>query len=159
MEDRSVPMTEGWGFDRNKRDRESEGRDEMGSLSVGVTGIDRRANRRYKYAAQASLGDGRGGEVETGRVVDVSAGGCLVELPAALTMKTLDQVELMLKSNFLALRANGSIQRSDLEGRLLGIRFTHLSQRGRLDLSELIDSLEHMRVAERDPRSLADGRR
>jgi hypothetical protein len=159
MEERNVPMTERLGFDADRRDRESEGRDEMGAVSGGVAGIDRRANRRYKYAAQASVGDGRGGEVETGRVVDVSAGGCLVEMSSPPGMKTLDPVELMLRSNFLALRANGSIQRSDLKGRLLGIRFTHLSQRGRLDLSELIDSLEHMRVAERDPRSLADGRR
>ncbi len=120
-------------------------------------GAERRANRRYRYVAQASVARNQG-ESETGRLVDVSSGGCLVELTGDHGMDAADAVELTLRSNFLSLRANGAVQRSTEDGRQLAIRFIEISQRGRADLSELIASLEHMRVAERDRRSGPGGR-
>lgn len=79
----------------------------------------------------------------TGRILDLSLGGCLIEIRSFVYAAPGSAVELTVQTGGAALRMMGKICFADkpAPGRI-GISFTQLTKRGRRELATLIAELE-----------------
>jgi hypothetical protein len=103
---------------------------------------DRRKDRRYNCAGRVRVGQTESGVYRLGSIVNLSMGGCLVNLPSPADFEKHSIIEASFQSNYLAFRTLGSVQRVDEKSGLLGICYLNLGSRGRLDLVELFADLE-----------------
>ena len=105
-------------------------------------GRDRRKDRRYNCGGRVQVWQTESGLTMLGSIVNLSMGGCLLQLPASVPFQLDSTVEASLQSSYLAFRTLGSVRRVDREHSLLGLCYVDLSLRGRLDLGELFGDLE-----------------
>ena len=100
---------------------------------------EQRRYPRYEYSAEVKVGGpGSGNERVVGSIVNVSMGGCLIRFYEATIFEHDMPVEACLRGYHVVFRAMGVIRRRSERGFLIGISFTHLSDRGQIDLKELI---------------------
>jgi PilZ domain-containing protein len=103
---------------------------------------ERRREPRYLCLGQVKL-IRLPGIVWTGRVLDLSLGGCLVEIRSLVYVSRGSVVELTIQTRGTALRMLGKVT---FGGRLasgrIGISFTRMSNGGERRLAELIAELE-----------------
>jgi hypothetical protein len=103
---------------------------------------ERRREPRYLCLGQVKL-IRLPGIVWTGRVLDLSLGGCLIEIRSLVYVSRGSVVELTVQTRGTALRMLGKVT---FGGRLasgrIGISFTGLSRGGAHRLAELIAELE-----------------
>ena len=111
---------------------------------------ERRQTKRYRFR-----GDAKVRQLETerslpGRVLDLSARGCLLQMPdlSAFAVDTL--VDMSVNTGWVSFRALGSVRHVNLNHWRIGISFVKLTRRGESELLELIADLEE---AERAGRS------
>lgn len=104
-------------------------------------GVEKRHDRRYRYllAIKAGRLDGLG--LLDGLVENVSLGGCLVRFKEPVCLSDQEIVEIFLRSDYLMILAQATVQRKTELSCLTGIRFLRMSDRGQMDLMELIDEL------------------
>ena len=104
---------------------------------------EKRQYPRYEYSAEVRVG-GPGAVVDTfmGGIVNLSVGGCLIRFDEPTVFFPNTSLEICLRGEQLVFRAAGDARRWLENGRLIGISFTHLSERGQVDLKELIRVLE-----------------
>lgn len=84
----------------------------------------------------------------TGRILDLSLGGCLIEIRSFVYAAPGSAVELTIQTGGAALRMMGKITFADkpAPGRI-GISFTQLSKRGQRELARVIAELEAARAS------------
>jgi len=105
-------------------------------------GRDRRRDRRYHCSGRVRIWDVESDFYLLGAILDLSMGGCLIQVqsPGRFELHTI--VEASFQSNYLAFRTMAAVRRIDTRKRLLGISYVNLSLRGRLDLGELFVDLD-----------------
>ena len=103
---------------------------------------ERRRQPRYLCLGQVKL-IRLPGIVWTGRILDLSLGGCLIEIRTLVYVSRGSVVELTVHTRGTALRMLGKVT---FGGRLpsgrIGISFTRLSNAGQRQLTELIAEME-----------------
>jgi hypothetical protein len=103
---------------------------------------ERRKEARYVCFGQVKLDRTRPGIILRGRVVDLSLGGCLIQMQSPVDVCPGASVELTIQAKGTPLRMMGSIKSAgEQSSGLIGISFTRLSSRGRFELKELIAEL------------------
>jgi hypothetical protein len=110
---------------------------------------EKRQSKRYRYR-----GDAKVRQLETdlslsGRILDLSARGCLLQMPdlSAFAVDTL--VDMCVNTGWVSFRALGSVRHVNLNHWRIGISFIKLSRRGESELLELIADLEEAERAGR----------
>lgn len=103
---------------------------------------ERRKEPRYVCFGQVKLDRTRPGIILRGRIIDLSLGGCLIQMQLPLDVCPGAAVELTIQAKGTPLRMMGSIKSAGKQSSgLIGISFTKLSARGRFELNELIAEL------------------
>lgn len=121
----------------------------LGSEQAG--GPDRRSSARYRCAGEAQVRVPCGGPPFAGRVINLSLGGCYVEMEPPFELGR--RAEVTLRVNKLSFRAAGKVVYThsfrtidSAKGRRsqsgMGIRFTGMSEGGRRRLQELIEEFQ-----------------
>ena len=111
-------------------------------------GKDRRKDRRYNCSGRARIWHAESEIYLTGSIVNLSMGGCLLQVHSADHFDRDAIVEASFQSSYLAFRTLGSVRNVDPIRGLLGLQYQNLSLRGRLDLGELFVDLDAL-LAER----------
>lgn len=147
--------------------RDSEARFGKGAKMTNqeAQASDRRQSKRYDYLGNVTILSADTGVSQSGLLMNLSMGGCLLklktpgeqmELPRLETDAPLiDQtacatdgfkvnsiVETLFQVGYLPFLATGTVRRCDENGSLLGIAFQGLSKWGRGDLKKLFSNLE-----------------
>lgn len=116
-------------------------------------GFERRGSPRYACAGDAQVRVPFGGPAFAGRLLNLSLGGCYVQMESPFELGRL--AEVTLRVNKLSFRARGKVVFSesfrsdpgDARPRSgMGIRFTGMSEGGRRRLRELIEEFAHTRA-------------
>lgn len=103
--------------------------------------LERRKEARYLCFGQVKL-HRIPGIVRSGRIIDLSRGGCLIEIRSPIYVSQGVVIELVVQMKGAALRMSGKVTFVDKpRPGLIGISFVRLSERGQLQLSELVTEL------------------
>jgi hypothetical protein len=105
-------------------------------------GRDRRKDRRYNCSGRARIWHPESSVYLSGSIVNLSMGGCLLQVPTPGHFDLDAIVEASFQSSYLAFRTMGSVRRIDPKSSLLGLQYQNLNLRGRLDLGELFVDLD-----------------
>jgi PilZ domain len=105
-------------------------------------GRDRRKDRRYNCGGRVRLWQTESGVTMLGSIMNLSMGGCLIEVQTASAFDIHSIIETSFQSSYLAFRTMASVQSLDEKRNLIGISYMNLSLRGRLDLGELFVDLD-----------------
>ncbi len=111
---------------------------------------ERRQSKRYRYRGDAKLRQLETDLSLSGRILDLSARGCLLQMPdlSAYAVDTL--VDMCVNTGWVSFRVLGSVRHVNPNHWRIGISFLKLSRRSESELLELIAGLEE---AERAGRS------
>jgi len=102
---------------------------------------ERRKEARYLCFGQVKL-NRIPGIVRSGRIIDLSCGGCLIELRLPVYVSQGSAIELAVQMKGVSLRMAGNVAFVDrARPGLIGISFVRLSERGQVQLSELVSEL------------------
>jgi hypothetical protein len=105
-------------------------------------GRDRRKDRRYNCGGRVRVWQTESGVSMAGSILNLSMGGCLIEVEPASAFDIHSIIETSFQSSYLAFRTMASVQSVDEKRNLVGICYMNLSLRGRLDLGELFVDLD-----------------
>jgi hypothetical protein len=105
-------------------------------------GRDRRKDRRYHCSGRVRIWDAESEIYLLGAILDLSMGGCLIQVQSPGRFELHSLVEASFQSSYLAFRTMASVRRVDTRKRMLAISYMNLSLRGRLDLAELFVDLD-----------------
>jgi hypothetical protein len=111
---------------------------------------EKRQTKRYRYQGDAKLRRLESDITMPGRVLDLSARGCLLQVPDLTDLAVDTPVDMSVNTGWVSFRALGSVRHCNLKHSRIGISFVNLSRRGESELRELIADLEE---AERAGRS------
>ncbi|MGD0796415.1 MAG: PilZ domain-containing protein [Acidobacteriaceae bacterium] len=103
---------------------------------------ENRQSPRYRYRGDATVRRLDSDPTLPGRVLDLSARGCLLRLPDLSDFQPNTLVDLHIHASTVAFRALGSVRHRARTRRVIGISFVNLSQRGQAELLALIAELE-----------------
>jgi len=107
---------------------------------------ERRAQARQQVDTSANLILVRGGSVLSGRIVDLSLGGCRIHTSELFSVDIYTRVEIEFQLRGMPFRLGGVVQA--LHNRdTVGIRFLDVSARKRQQVAELIEEIEQARKA------------
>ncbi len=102
---------------------------------------ERRKEARYLCFGQVKL-NRIPGIVRSGRIIDLSHGGCLIEIRSPVYVSQGSAIELAVQMKGVSLRVAGNVAFVDRSRPgLIGISFVRLSERGQVQLSELVSEL------------------
>jgi len=110
---------------------------------------ERREHPRYTCTGRVTLGQVDSHSHQSGAIVDLSVGGCLVRLQNPASFETHSTLELNFQSGYHSFRATGITSRHEEAGHLIAILFQKLNIRARIDLLDLLTHLESS--SSRDP--------
>jgi hypothetical protein len=116
--------------------------EEAQMIATEQRGRDRRKDRRYNCSGHVRIWDAESGVSLSGAILNLSMGGCLIQVQSPGRFELHSVVEASFQSSYLAFRSMTSVRRIDTRSRLLGISYRNLSLRGRLDLGELFVDLD-----------------
>lgn len=103
--------------------------------------VERRKEARYLCFGQVKL-HRIPGIVRSGRIIDLSLSGCLIEIRSPVYVSHGSAIELVVQMKGASLRMAGVVTFVDRpRPGLIGISFVRLSDRGQLQLSELVTEL------------------
>lgn len=111
-------------------------------MSGARRSVENRQAKRYRYQADATVRRLELPDTLSGRILDLSARGCLLRLPNLSDFAVDSLVDVCVNSNAVTFRALGSVRHCSQNRRLIGLSFVNLTRRGQLDLIELIAELE-----------------
>jgi hypothetical protein len=110
---------------------------------------ERRQFKRYIYPGDAEVRQLAMELSLSGRILDLSASGCLLEMPNFFDFAIDAPVEICLNIGWVSFRALGSVRHvNPISGRI-GISFEKLTRLGKSQLRELIVELEEAERAGR----------
>jgi c-di-GMP-binding flagellar brake protein YcgR len=121
-------------------------------MSGARRSVENRQAKRYRYQADAAVRRLELPDTLPGRILDLSARGCLLRLPNLADFAVDSLVDVCVNSSAVTFRALGSVRHCSQNRRLIGLAFVNLSRRGQVDLLDLIAELE---AAEQAGQSLA----
>jgi hypothetical protein len=103
---------------------------------------DRRQHPRYEYSGRVILGPVDSHFHQSGTIVDLSAGGCLIRLqrPASFALRSI--LEMNFQAGYHSFRATGTTTRHEEDDHLIAVKFQKIDVRGRIDLFTLLTHLE-----------------
>ena len=107
---------------------------------------ERRAQVRHVVDTFAAIFLVKIGSTHTGRILDLSLGGCRIHTDERFKVGIYTRVETEFRLEGLPFRLGGVIQAIH-DHNTIGIRFLDLSERKRQQVQELIDEIELMRAA------------
>jgi hypothetical protein len=100
--------------------------------------LERRKEARYICYGQVRM-NRIPGVARSGRIVDLSRGGCLIEMRLPIYVSQGTAVELSVQTKGIALRMQGKVAFVDrTRPGQIGISFERLTERGQAQLSELV---------------------
>lgn len=103
--------------------------------------LERRKEARYLCYGQVRM-NRIPGVARSGRIVDLSRGGCLIEMRLPVYVSQGSAIELAVQTRGIALRIQGKVAFVDrTRPGQIGITFERLSERGQVQLSELVNEL------------------
>jgi c-di-GMP-binding flagellar brake protein YcgR len=105
---------------------------------------ERRAQVRHEVDTSATIFLVRGGSNLTGRILDLSLGGCRIRTDERFPVGIYTRVEIEFRLEGLAFRLSGVIQ-SIHDRQMVGIRLLDLSPRKREQVEQLIEEMQQMR--------------
>jgi c-di-GMP-binding flagellar brake protein YcgR len=111
-------------------------------MTANQRSTENRESPRYRYRGDATVRRLDSDPTLPGRVLDLSARGCLLRLPDPSDFQVNTLVDLHIHAGAVAFRALGSVRHRARTRRVLGISFVNLSQRGETELLALINELE-----------------
>jgi hypothetical protein len=103
---------------------------------------EHRRERRYRLLGQVTARPLETDITMPGRVIDVSASGCLLMVPCLAKFQIDTFVDMSVTTNAATFRALGSIRHCVPNHWRIGISFVNLTQRGQNELTQLIQALE-----------------
>jgi hypothetical protein len=101
---------------------------------------NRRQHPRFCCSGNAEIRSLASGLRASGKIENLSLGGCRIQLENARGFREAERVEMTFCVRQLPLRVQASIRQLD-SGHTLGVTFTLLSERGKLQLMALIEEL------------------
>ncbi len=104
---------------------------------------DRRATPRMKCASSAEIYPAGAGSPIRTRTVDLSLGGCFLEMPNPLPKGTRIRIALWVKE--FKVWANGEVVTST-PGFGIGVKFTEMTEQDKSQLGVFIDSMVRIRI-------------
>jgi hypothetical protein len=110
---------------------------------------EKRETKRYRYRGDAKLRRLESDLTMPGRVLDLSARGCLLEVPDLTDFAVDTPVDMSVNTGWVSFRALGSVRHRNLKHMRIGISFVNLTRRGESELRELIAELEEAERAGR----------
>jgi hypothetical protein len=135
--------------------QESFGAETMG-IEIEMPGnggsAEHRSAKRFRLRGEATARALESDISLPGRVLDLSARGCLLVVPSLAPFAVDTLVDLSIRAANVNFRAVGSVRHHVPNHWRLGISFVNLSRRGQAELVELLEALE---LAEKQGR--ADG--
>jgi hypothetical protein len=111
-------------------------------MTANQRSTENRRAPRYRYRGEATLRRLDSDPTLPGRVLDLSASGCLLRLPDPSDFAVGTLIDLSIQTGPLGFRALGSVRHRARTRRVLGISFVNLSRRGEAELNALIADLE-----------------
>lgn len=103
--------------------------------------IDRRKEGRYICSGRVTMNP-IPGTIHRGRIVNISFGGCLIELQSPLSLSRDSLVELTIQAKGIGLRVQGNVMAARRRvPACVCISFSRFSTRSSLALRELIGEL------------------
>jgi hypothetical protein len=111
---------------------------------------EKRETKRYRFRGDAKLRRLESDHSLPGRILDLSAHGCLLQVPDLSDFAVDTLVDMCVNTGWVSFRALGSVRHRNRKHLRIGISFVNLSRRGESELRELIADLEK---AERAGRS------
>ncbi len=103
---------------------------------------DRREYPRYACPGRVTLGVVNSLAHQSGTIVDLSGGGCLVRLQNPANFEAHATLDLNFQAGYHSFRATGTTSRHDESGCLIAILFDKVNIRGRIGLLALLTHLE-----------------
>jgi hypothetical protein len=122
--------------------------DKASGMTEDATGQERRTAQRYLCAGEAEMVVSGCGLRFRGRIANLSAGGCYLEIECGLERGT--NVELCMEEEGMPLRLAAHILMRRRDG--VGCRFTQVSPRKAHQIESLIAELAQLRAAEQSCR-------
>jgi c-di-GMP-binding flagellar brake protein YcgR len=111
-------------------------------MTANQRSTENRQSPRYRYRGDATVRRLDSDPTLPGRVLDLSATGCLLRLPDPSDFAVGTLIDLSIQTGALVFRALGSVRHRARTRRVLGISFVNLNQRGEAELLALIAELE-----------------
>jgi hypothetical protein len=103
---------------------------------------EHRRARRYRLGGEATARPLDTDITMPGKVIDVSASGCLVMVPCLAGFEVGTFVDMSVSTGAATFRALGTICHRAPNHWRVGVSFVNLSRRGQSELGELIDVLK-----------------
>ena len=103
---------------------------------------DQRQARRYRLRGEATARPLETDITMPGRVIDLSAQGCLLMVPSLTGFEIGTIVDMSVSTDTVTFRALGRVRHRAPDHWRLGVSFVDLSRRGKSELSQLIEVLE-----------------
>jgi len=110
---------------------------------------EKRQNKRYRYRGDAKVRQLESELSLSGRILDLSARGCLLQMPNLPEFAVDTLVDMCVNTGWVSFRALGSVRHCNLIHWRIGISFLKLTRRGESELLELIADLEEAEQAGR----------
>lgn len=102
---------------------------------------ERRAHARYAVDTSANIIFVRTGSRLSGRIVDLSIGGCRIFCDQRFPVGIFARIEAEFRVEGITFRLGGVLQRIS-DRRIVGIRFLDMSHRKREQLAQLIEGIK-----------------
>jgi c-di-GMP-binding flagellar brake protein YcgR len=102
---------------------------------------ERRAQRRFELDISAVIHLVHGGSTLSGRIVDLSLGGCRIRTDERFPVGIYTRVEIEFRAAGLLFRLGGVVQAIH-DRHVVGIRFLDVSERKRELLEQLVGEME-----------------
>ena len=103
---------------------------------------EHRRARRYRLAGEATARPLDTDITMPGRVVDLSASGCLLMVPCLAGFEVDTFVDMSVSTSAATFRALGTVRHRAANHWRVGVSFVNLNRRGQAELSQLIQVLE-----------------
>jgi hypothetical protein len=103
---------------------------------------EHRRARRFRLPGQVTARPLETDITMPGRVIDLSASGCLLMVPCLAKFQIDTFVDLSVTAGAVTFRALGSIRHCVPNHWRIGISFVNLTRRGQSELTQLIEALE-----------------
>jgi hypothetical protein len=114
-------------------------------IETGQRNLQQRQNQRYISAGNAKVRKLETDLSFTARVLDISASGCLLQLPCSSPFTVDTLVDMCVNTSWVNFRALGSVRHLRSKRCRIGVSFVKLTHRAESELRELIAGLEAAR--------------
>jgi hypothetical protein len=120
-----------------------------------MTNSEQRSDPRYTCLGQVAIDRAPGLKPFPGRLIDLSLGGCRIASGMPGEFRLNSEIEFVIERGVTVFRVRGAVRSADAYTGEIGIEFTAITMRGRIDLKEMIEELKQCDAQDRnqEPRS------